>query len=456
MQTHIRDFVLLKNHLTRQVVEGLYSAGSQGAVIAEAPPGAGKSTLTVSVASKLIDDDPDLILAIVTQTNEQADDLVRALCKVRPHHEVARMCGGTGPSFEMAHLKTKGLMIGRRVSEFDRVRVIVSTARKWQFERARLQKDQEVSPCRIALIDEAYQMRSDLLLGISSLFQTLFCVGDPGQLDPFSTVDDSLWRGLPYSPSRAALGTLRALHPEIEPIQLPLSWRLPPSAASVVADAFYPNTPFESGTVLGQRSFDLGSTASLSGDRSLSFDAVERAAAEGWGYIELPEVYTSRADHEIAQVIAKQVGGLLRRGATVVDELNTGGAKLDASRVAVIAAHNDQVHAARYYLDQEGIDPNALVVSTANKIQGREYDFVFVWHPLAGRRDASAFHLESGRMCVMLSRHRHGCVVIGRGGALDLIEDLPDETPTYINEPEPTDGWEANYKVLKHLMACRP
>lgn len=41
-------------------------------------------------------------------------------------------------------------------------------------------------------------------------------------------------------------------------------------------------------------------------------------------------------------------------------------------------------------LAQAGQDPDNIVISTANKIQGREYAFVFVWHPLAGRRDATA------------------------------------------------------------------
>jgi hypothetical protein len=172
--------------------------------------------------------------------------------------------------------------------------------------------------------------------------------------------------------------------------------------------------------------------------------------------VELEEKVTPRMDQEIASVISSLVKGTLARGANVVDELHPEGVPLSSQRLAVIAAHNDQVQAVRFALSQAGVDPDAVVVSTANKIQGREYDLVLVWHPLAGRRDATAFHLEAGRMCVMLSRHRHACIVVNRAGATRLLEEFPDSDPMFLDEPEKfPDGWEANYRVLQHLESCK-
>lgn len=455
-----RDFLALNEALTKDVVERLGRARRHSAVIAEAPPGAGKSTLTASVAKSLVDQDAGLRLAVVTQTNEQADDLVTSLAGRYPGLKVARVVGGGGPSAQVAGLCAGGgVLVGRQTDDAPvrAARVVVSTARKWQYERSRLQRGSGLSAYPFALIDEAYQMRSDMLLGIADLYETLFCVGDPGQLDPFTVVDDAVWKGLPHSPSRTALGTLRAFHPGLEPIQMPTSWRLPPSAAPIIASAFYPFTGFDAGTLEGDRRLVLGGRcrkgASVAGDVDA---ALRRAAETGWAYIELPERLTIRTDFEIATALSDLVVRLLGRGATVVDERAPGGRPLDAGRVAVVTAHNDQVHAVRYALSQAGQDPDALVVSTANRIQGREYDVVLVWHPLAGRRDATSFHLEAGRMCVMLSRHRQSCIVVGRAGAVRLLEEFPDSDPIFLDEPEKfPDGWEANYLVLRHLATCR-
>jgi hypothetical protein len=451
-----RDFNSINVQFTKLVVEDIGKAGKDEAVLVEAPPGAGKSSLTVSVSDALTSYDTKLRLPVVTQTNEQADDLVRSLRRKHPEIAVARLHGGSGgPSTAMVEEATArpGLVLSsdHDASAVRNARVIVATARKWEFVRSKQQQDGNIRKYHLALIDEAYQMRSDALLGIAGLFDRLMCVGDPGQLDPFTTVDDALWKGLQYSPSRTAMGTLRAFHPYITPHQLPTSWRLPPSAAGIVSAAFYPFSSFDAGTHASQRSLTLGHRHGAAED-----DALDLAADHGWAYVELPEKLTVRTDTEIASRLARLVQRLLDRGADVTDEIKPEGRSLEASDVAIVAAHNDQVHAVRYALRQSGIDPDSLVVSTANKVQGREYEVVLVWHPLAGRRDATAFHLEAGRMCVMLSRHRQACIVVGRAGADRLLAEFPDADPIFLDEPEKfPDGWEANSLVLDYLSGFR-
>lgn len=448
-------FEALNLDLTRRVLEALES-GPSPAVLAEAPPGAGKSTLTTSVAHALAISDKKLRIPIVTQTNEQADDLTLSLASKHPGLRIARLTGAGGPSRAVASCPSRTLVSTNKFDDASHSQVIVATARKWQYVRADRDKHQPGFQFEVALIDEAYQMRSDMLLGIAGLYEQLFCVGDPGQLDPFTIVDDSLWKGLWYSPARTAMGTLRAAHPELEPIQLPTSWRLPPSAAGVVAGAFYPTAPFDAGTAASDRSLAVGKASRRGGAAPEVDDALERAAATGWAYLELPERLTIRTDHEVARMLAGLVHHLLKRGATCSDERSPTGRRVAADCLAVITAHNDQVQAVRKALSEAGTDPDTLTVSTANKIQGREYDISFVWHPLAGRRDATAFHLEAGRMCVMLSRHRHACIVVGRAGASRLLAEFPDADPTFLEEPEKfPDGWQANHLVLQHLERCR-
>lgn len=92
-----------------------------------------------------------------------------------------------------------------------------------------------------------------------------------------------------------------------------------------------------------------------------------------------------------------------------------------------------------------------MVVETANKLQGLEFAVTVVWHPLAGLAEADAFHLDPGRLCVVLTRHRHACVVVGRAGDRDLLTDTPPPpTAAYLGyDPDPVlDGWAAHEAVF--------
>jgi hypothetical protein len=75
----------------------------------------------------------------------------------------------------------------------------------------------------------------------------------------------------------------------------------------------------------------------------------------------------------------------------------------------VITPHVDQASAIAARL----ADVSGLLVDTANQAQGIEREAVVVVHPLVGYRDTPPFVLDTGRLCVALSRHRaHATVVI--------------------------------------------
>jgi hypothetical protein len=59
---------------------------------------------------------------------------------------------------------------------------------------------------------------------------------------------------------------------------------------------------------------------------------------------------------------------------------------------------------------------------------------------------------------VLLTRHRHACVVVGRAGDRDLLDDRPPPpTAAYLGwDPDPMlDGWEVHQEVLATLEAYR-
>lgn len=158
---------------------------------------------------------------------------------------------------------------------------MISTAAKWAHVK-------DVEPWGHAIVDEAYQMRSDGLLAVANLFERALFVGDPGQLDPFSIVGAEQWAGLSYDPSASAVSTLLAHNPELPQHRLPVSWRLPASAAPLVSAAFYPYTPFRSGTDHGVRALRFG----VASDGSAPDRVIDEAAASGWGLLELPPRHT--------------------------------------------------------------------------------------------------------------------------------------------------------------------
>ncbi|MEU0675769.1 AAA domain-containing protein [Streptomyces sp. NPDC006172] len=415
--------------------------GTARGVVVDSPPGAGKSTLVVRAALELADAGRPLM--VVAQTNAQVDDLVLRLAAKNPELPVGRLHSSDADAYDKALDALPNVRTSAKAGDLSGLPVVLSTAAKW----AHVKVDE---PWRHAIVDEAYQMRSDGLLAVAGLFERALFVGDPGQLDPFAIVGAEQWAGLSYDPSASAVSTLLAHNPELPQHRLPVSWRLPASAAPLVSDAFYPFTPFRSGTGHGDRRLSFAVPSDGSGpDR-----VIDEAARSGWGLLELPARRTPRTDPEAVRAVAAVVRRLLDRGGAAVSESSDAPAPLTADRIAVGTAHRDQAAAIRAALAEVGAAD--VTVDTANRLQGREYDVTVILHPLSGRPDATAFHLETGRLCVLASRHRHACVVVCREGVSDLLDDYPSTEPvqlgTLVRFP---DGWEANHAVLSHLAEHR-
>ncbi|WP_371497162.1 AAA family ATPase [Kitasatospora sp. NBC_00374] len=419
--------------------------GAPRGVVVDSPPGAGKSTLVVRAAKELVAAGERLM--IVAQTNSQVDDLVDRLAEKGPELTVGRLHASDARPAPEA-LRHGNVTASGKVGDLLEQDVVISTAAKWQWVK-------DVEPWRHAIVDEAYQMRSDALLAVARLFERALFVGDPGQLDPFTVVGTEQWAGLSYDPSGSAVVTLLAHNPAIRPHRLPVSWRLPFSAAPLISAAFYPYTPFRSGTGEGERRL----TAAVRPDGSAVDAAIDEAAEHGWSLLELPARHTVRTDPQAVAAVAATVRRLLNRGLTAHSE--QGPTPLTAGRIAVGTAHRDQAAAVRAALAGLGVpvDPSAgpaVTVDTANRLQGREYDVTVVLHPLSGRPDATAFHLETGRLCVLASRHRHACIVVARAGIAELLDEHPSTEPVQLGVAVKfPDGWEANHAVLAHLAEHR-
>jgi len=411
-----------------------FGRGGRGVVV-DSPPGAGKSTLVVRAAQALAEGGERLM--VVAQTNEQVDDLIDRLAIAAPKVTIGRLSASTYTVSQRV-TRHESVLVSGSVNDVTDRAVVIGTAAKWATV--------EDGEWDRAIVDEAYQMRSDMLLRVAGRFARGLFVGDPGQLDPFSVVALERWAGLTWDPMQSAVSVLLRHNPDLPVHRLPVSWRLPATAAKVVSAAFYPFAGFSSGTTEAERRLTFTAPAASTVDKVL-----DTAAASGWALLELPARHTVRTDREAVLAVAEVVRRLLERGPIAYSERSLGGAPVTADRIAVGAAHRDQVAAIRHALAG-----TPVTVDTANRLQGREYDVTVVLHPLSGRRDASAFHLEAGRLCVLASRHRHACIVVARAGIAELLDAHPSAEPVHLGVPVKfPDGWEAHHSFMAHLSNFR-
>lgn len=426
----------------------LHGPGTPRAVVVPAPAGAGKSHLIVTAVNEARL--KGLRVAVAAPTNEQAFGLVRAIatrhCAGHPDRTVTFV-----PASDVSLPEPTAALPGVREAKAKDASghdLITGTLSKLgdAFARGDLQ------PFDVLLVDEAYQADSARYFAVGGLAPVHLLVGDAGQINPFATVaDPGRWRGLPEDPLQTAVGVLLRNHPHTPVHRLPITRRLDPRAADV-ARLFYPDLPFRAAVLPGVRELRLGTGAAPN-----RLDTVlDRAAADGWAHVELPRAAVLQADPEAVGLIADLAERLFDRDPRARCERQPVPTALSPTQVAVGVSHNDQKDQLRATLDARGLC--GVVVETANKLQGLEFEVTFVWHPLSGLPEADEFHLDPGRMCVLLTRHRHACVVVGRAGDRELVnEQPPPPTAAYLgHDPDPVlDGWEVHREVFATLDRFR-
>jgi AAA domain len=440
-----------KRAADRAIADLLSGASGPRGVHVPAPAGAGKSDLVsraVGRARAL-----GLRVAVAAPTNEQAFGLVRtiALLHCRTGGQTVTFVPARNVSLPDAVRRLPGVQ-EREARAAAGESLIVGTLSKLGDAFAR----GSLPPFDVLLVDESYQADAAKYYAVGDLAPVHLLVGDGGQISPFSTIEEPCrWRGLPEDPLQTAVGVLRRNHPATPVYGLPITRRLDGRAVRV-ARLFYPELPFAPAVLPGVRALRLRrAPAADPGLRPLD-QALDLAAREGWAHVELPRAAVLQADPEAVWLLGALVRRLLDRGPQVRCERQPRSASLRPEQVAVGVSHNDQKDFLRMALDGAGL--SGVVVETANKLQGLEFEVVLVWHPLAGLPEADGFHLDPGRLCVLLTRHRQACVVVGRAGDRDLLEDqVPPPTAAYLGwDPDPVlDGWEVHRDVFAALEPFR-
>ena len=373
--------------------------------VVKAPPGSGKTSLLLDVMQAARS--KKMRVAVAAQTNSQVDSICRRFAAMGTGFAIARFAGGSGqpndlPDSVVWVTETKELPHGPSV--------VVATTAKWGLVNI-------TDPFDVVMVDEAWQMSwADFML-LGQVAKAFMLIGDPGQISPVVTIDVARWETAPRPPHLAApeviLGDARLKR---EDWSLPATRRLPYDATGLVRP-FY--------------DFDFGSFAQP-GDRKVSLDAGGKRVQDrlldllrdgSTAALTLPTPDHGpplEQDDEVAAAATDVVKGLLRRGAQVTDM--EGKRKLTPADVGLCATHRSMNTALDLALPKE---LRGLVrVDTPERWQGLECKIMVVVHPLSGVLRPSSFDLETGRLCVMASRHRAGLIVLSRDHLTATLDDF--------------------------------
>jgi hypothetical protein len=363
---------------TPETASVLHAAWSgDAAVIVPSPPGSGKTRLIVNLAAYLAHR-AGLHVGIAAQTREQAIQIAARLglitqravlrwsssAKYLPHAGMTLVMKGKSAKFPAAGGG-----------------IVIATTSLWQYQHYNsLRAD-------VMLVDEAWQGTYADVASLGAFATQIVCVGDPGQIDPVVTGNTDRWRGMghgPHVPGPAAL--LDAHQGALNVIALPHTWRLGPATTALIQPLFYPGLPFTSRRPPEHLTGPAGTLPEV------AWQPVTSTAGPG--------------DPALAAACAARVHHLLDGHALTVEGQTR---RLGPADIAVVTAHVSQDAAVRAML--AGV-PDVLI-GTANQLQGLERHAVVALHPLAGYRDLdSASMTDSGRACVMLTRHRAHLTVL--------------------------------------------
>lgn len=394
----------LEAEATRQAAEVRRYVTHGGKLgIVKAPPGSGKTWLLLDVIKAART--AKMRVAVAAQTNSQVDSICRRFSLMETDFTATRFASGSAqpgalpPGIDWV-TETKELPHGPCV--------VVGTTAKWGLVNI-------TDPYDVILIDEAWQMSwADFML-LGQVAKSFLLIGDPGQISPVVSIEVARWETAPRPPHLAApqviIEDARLTRDEWS---LPGTRRLPHDAVDLVRP-FY---DFEFGAFArpGERRISLDSGGKGPQDRLLDLLRDGSSAA-----LTLPTPDHGppvEQDTEVAETATKVVKALLARGAQVVDE--DGKRKLTPADVGLCATHRSMNTALDLSLPREL--RGHVRVDTPERWQGLECKVMIVVHPLSGVLRPSAFDLETGRLCVMASRHRVGMIVLARdhiGGTLD-------------------------------------
>jgi hypothetical protein len=399
--------------------------------IVKAPPGSGKTTLLTDAAARLAKQ--KWRVAIAAQTNSQADDIATRLFEAKVGG-VIRLAGGSDPNVpRRVAIETKSRELPHGPC------VVVATVKKWEYG--------ELSPFDVVFVDEAWQMTWSSFLALDRVAGRFVLIGDPGQIPPVVTIDTSFWETTPRAPHLAAPELLLS-EQKGTVLSLPASRRLPLDSVDAV-QGFY-DFPFDAWAKGGDRVLNVSGPSKTPLDAAI--DRLTTGSMVGLTLPTPPGGAPPAVDHELADTAVEIARRLLERSANtlIADEKNPKSVALVPDQIGFCATH--RVMNARI----EELRPAKLAgarVDTAERWQGLQRHVMIVVHPLSGLEEPSSFDLETGRLCVMASRHRVGLVILAREGVGNTHDGLIVSADQAVGRADANGRGHARHRAFWNRLA---
>jgi hypothetical protein len=385
--------------------------------IVKAPPGSGKTHLLLEVATDAAR--RGMRVAIAAQTNAQADDICRRLAMGHPDVDTVRFASSSAAPYDVG----TGVSWTTRARDLPRrAAVVVGTVMKWGL----VDLD---APFDVLFVDEAWQMSWANFMLTGQVSERFVLIGDPGQIAPVVPIPVERWTTSPRAPHVAA-PSLILEDPTIPRLEasIDVCRRLPTDAVDLVRP-FY-DFAFDPLARPGERFVKVKSNG-----HSHPVDPVLEMLGEtsvaGVTLSTDPEGPPFEVDRAIAHVAAAVITRLIERGADVCDGIDEG--PLSPEDIGITATHRVMNSAIS---DALGDLRRVVRVDTPERWQGLERKVMLVIHPLSGVGSPTRFDLETGRLCVMASRHRSGLVVLSRDHVRRTLEDYIPSADQPVGRPD--------------------
>ena len=418
----------------RSLLEAVLSG--EPLTIVKAPPGSGKTRLTLDAAGILLAANERI--AIAAQTKSQADDICRrfvddfGLPIVRFHSASGLPPSGLPPLVSLI-AKTADLPSGPCV--------VVGTSAKWGLTGI------PDGGFDWLLIDEAWQLANADFMLMHKVAPRFVMVGDPGQILPVVTIETARWEVAEMPPHRPAPQLILDTEPDSSclRLELPATRRLPADSAEIV-QTFY-DYDFESAVPEGDRGIEF---AAAEGATAIDV-AIDLLSSGSIAALTVPTPADGpplEEDLEVAEIAASVVTRVLERAQQM--KLHGNESPFGASQIGMIATHRVMNTRMREALPPE--IASEVMIDTAERWQGLERPIMVVIHPVSGVTSPTVFDLETQRLCVMASRHQIGVIIITRDHLATTLHELSPSAEQHPGRPDAFGAGREKHEEFWNLL----